>query len=274
MFKNNILFAVYLICVALISCNAGTKERTRLTFVTINDSLYKSNDDYQQSLLSWKNYYEQCINRELFPNAFYLQLQDKMYIGSINNEHERDVNKAIHILDTSNYHTLFNLLAITNSANCSNFINLNSALKKEFLDEVLQALHALTDDKNMEAVLDTEHMKIKIGSLYENTLKTDSIISLLNRTQDSSLIRFKELLLKPENVLLAQTIEAFGFNVELPLKSKLSAIQEKQLKKPVFFTTDSSKNNAIITLVSNNTIRIQINKRYTVLGTFLKLKQD
>jgi len=272
MFKNNKLFIVYFICVVFVSCNLAGKEKAKLTFVPVSDSLYRPNDDYQQTLLLWKNYYEQCINMKLFPDAFYLQLQNKVYIGSINNEHEIDVNQGIHILDTSNYKNLFNLLAILNSANCSATINLNNTLKREFYGEVLQALNTSTDYKSLAAVFDTGQMKIKTGSVYDNTLRTDSLINLLNRTHDTSLIRFKELLLMPENVLLAQTIEVFGFSAEFPLKSALSAIQKKQLTKEVLFNINNSNEMGSIMLLSNNNLRIQINKRYTVLGRFLKLK--
>jgi len=112
MFKNDKLFIVYFICVAFVSCNFDIKEKSKLTFLPISDTLYKPNNDYQQTLSIWKNYYKQCVNENLFEDAFYLQLQSKLYIGSINNEHEMDVNKGIHILDTSNYKNIFNLLAL------------------------------------------------------------------------------------------------------------------------------------------------------------------
>ena len=100
------------------------------------------------------------------------------------------------------------------------------------------------------------------------------MISLLNRTKDSSLIRYKELLLKPENALLAQTVDILGFTAEFPLKTKLSASQEKQLAKQVSFTVNGSNENGSIMLLSNNNLVIKINKRYSVLGRFLKLKAE
>ena len=274
MFKNTNLFIVYFICVAFVSCNIAGVEKTKLTLVPISDTLYKPNNDYQQTVLLWKNYYEQCINGKLFPDAFYLQLQSKLYIGSINNEHEIDVNKGIHILDTSNYRNIFNLLAVVNSGNCHDTFSLNNHLKKDFYDEVVAVLNASSEYKNLVSVLDATQMKIKIGSVYSTELRTDSLVDLLNRTQDSALIRFKELLLKPENALLGQTVEMVGFSAEFPLSSKLSAAQEKGLTKEVFFDINNSNENAGIMLLSNNNLHIQINKRYTVLGRFLKLKAE
>ena len=64
-----------------------------------------------------------------------------------------------------------------------------------------------------------------------------------------------------------------GFNAEFPLKMKLSARQEMQLKKGVSYNLSTSGNKVNIVLFSNN-LRIQINKRYTVLGKFLKLKAE
>src|SRR5439155_11399424 len=142
------------ICVAFVSCNTNGKGKTQLTFVSVSDSLYKHNDDYKQTLSLWKNYYKQCTNENLFTNAFYLQLQSKVYIGSINNDHEMDVNKGIHILDTSNYKNIFNLLSVENSANCHDTINLNNNLKTDFYSEVITALNASPEYKGLTSVLD------------------------------------------------------------------------------------------------------------------------
>jgi hypothetical protein len=266
------LIAFFCIAVGFAGCNPGSKE-TRLKFESISDSLYKPDDNYKQALLLWKDYYEQCMNEQLFANAFCLQLQNKVYIGSINNQQEMDVNKGIHLLDTSNYKNIFNLLAVINSANCGDTMKLNNHLKKEFYNEVENALGASPEYKSLAAIIDTGQMKIKIGTVFNTILRPDSLISLLNRTQDSSLIRFKELLLKPENVILAQTVDIFGFSAEFPLKTKLSDQQKKQFEKEIFFTLDMSNDKGSIILLPNNILRIQVNKRYSVLGRFLKLKE-
>jgi len=213
------------------------------------------------------------MNEQLFPDAFYLQLQDKVNIGSINNEQERDVNKKINILDTSNNKNIFNLFAIVNSSNCSDTIHLNGPLKKDFYREVVNALSISPGYKELPAAIDTGQMKIKIGVAFNNTLRLDSLINLLNRTQDSSLIHFKDLLLLPENALLAQTVDILGFSAEFPLKMKLSAQQKQQLEKGISFDMNTSNDNVRLALLSDN-VHVQVNKRYSVLGRFLKLKAE
>jgi len=272
MFSKNNIFLLFYICLGAAGCNQGSKE-TKLRFEAVSDSLYKPDDNYKQTLLLWKNYYEHCMNEQLFTDPFYLQLQDKINIGSINSEHELDVNKRINILDTSNSKNIFDLFAIVNSSNCGDTMHLNNQLKKDFYREVVNALSASLEYKGLTAAVDTSQMKIKIGTTFNNTLREDSMISLLNRTKDPSLIQFKELLLKPENALLAQTVDIFAFSAEFPLTTKLSPMQEQQLIKGVSFNINSSNDNVRITLLPE-IIRFQVNKRYSVLGRFLKLKTE
>ena len=263
-----------LISAVLFSCNMNTREKTKISFVTISDSVYKSNDEYKQQLAIFKNYYEKCANEQLYPDVFYLELQEKMYIGSINNEHELVVNKGINILDTSKGKNIFNLLAVISSSNCNDTISLNSNMRKVIYGDVVNALNTLPEYKSLSTVIDTVQMKLKIGTVYNSTLRTDSLISLLNRTQDSSLIRYKQLLLTPGNALLAQTIDVMGFSAEFPLKGKLSARQKTQLEKEVFVNPENGREYGSILLLPNNNLRIQVNKRYTVLGRFLQLREE
>jgi hypothetical protein len=269
--KLSILFSI---CVVFISCNMSSMNKPSLSFMTVSDTLYKPNDDYKKTILVWKNYYEKCMNEQLFYDAFYLQLQDKVYIGSINSEQELDVNKKIHILDTSNNKNIFDLLAFISSANCSDTISINGHLKNDFYSEVVKAFNATPEYNSLASFIDTVEMRIIIGTMYNNSIRPDSLISLLNRTKDSSLIHFKELLLMPENALLAQTVEVVGFTAEFPLTGKISDQQKKQFEKEVYFHLDNSIGNSSLLILPNNHLRIMINKRYTVLGKFLKLKED
>ena len=77
----------------------------------------------------------------------------------------------------------------------------------------------------------------------------------------------------PRNALLAQTIDVMGFSAEFPLKGKLSDQQKKQLGKEVYINPENAMEYGSILLLPNNNLRIQINKRYTVLGRFLQLRQ-
>lgn len=273
MFMKNKLFIVYLICAAFLSCNLGSKEKTKLIFMPISDSLYNSNDAYKQNLSVWRSYYEKCMQGQLFQNAFYLQLGNKINIGSINNAHELNVNSGIQLLDTSHNKNIFNLLSIVKWNNCNDTINLNDKLRLDFFNEVVNALNASPEYKSLAAIIDAKQMRIKLESIGIDTLMNDSLINLLNTTHDSALIHFKELLLKPENALLAQTVEVLGFDAEFTVKKKLPRKEEKQLTKGIYFNMNSSNDRVGILLLSNNKLHIQVNKIYTVLGGFLKLKE-
>ncbi len=274
MFNNNRLFILCFICVALLSCNMNTREKAKLSFISVSDSVYKSSDEYKRDLAVFKKYYEKCANEQLYPDVFYLDLQQKMYIGSINNEQELVVNKGINVLDTSKGKNIFDLLAVISSSNCDDTISLNSNMRTVIYTDVINALNSLPEYKSLSTVIDTVQMKLKIGTVYNTTLRTDSLISLLDRTQDSSLIRYKQLLLMPRNALLAQTIDVMGFTAEFPLKGKLSNQQKKQLVKEVYISPEGANEYSSILLLPNNNLRIQINKRYTVLGRFLQLREE
>ncbi|MDN3656602.1 hypothetical protein QWZ08_13235 [Ferruginibacter paludis] len=275
MVKTYILLAFVCMGIVATRCNSSNdsnKKYQNLKFESVNDSLYQSDENYKQGLATWKQYYEHCMNQPLFADAFYLQLQDKINIGSINNAHATDITKGLKILDTAKNKNLFHLLAIMNSANCSDTLPLSNHLRKDFYTEITKLLSVSTEYKNLPANFDSTQMSIRVGTLYYDALRPDTLISTLNRTTDSSLLRYKELLLRPENALLAQTVYMIGFSAELPLKIKPGIEQEAALKKGVSFSLNTSNDKINMVLLSNNHVRLQVNKRYTVLGKFLKLK--
>ena len=114
MFTKNELCIFFCIGIIFLGCNSEDKKNA-LKFELVSSSLYVPDSSYNKDLLGWKKYYEKCIKSDLFPDAYYLHLQDKIYIGSINNEHEIDVNKGINILDTSNGKSPFSLMSVVNS---------------------------------------------------------------------------------------------------------------------------------------------------------------
>lgn len=265
------LLACCLLCSILVACNG--MRQAKLTFEPVSSDTYSPNDDYRRSISEWKNYYQQCTHEQLFSDAFYLQLQDEVYIGSINNQHAIDVNKGIIILDTSHsYENIFNLLSIKNAFNCYDTIALVGNLRESFYNELVSGLSTSPEYKSLAAAIDSGQMKIRVSTLYTIALMPEKLMELLNTTKDSSLKRFKELLLTPGNVLLAQTVEILGFIAEVPLKTQLSPAQRRQFTKEVFFALHKPGDNASIILLSNNNLRIQVNKRYTVLGKFLQLR--
>ena len=85
-------------------------------------------------------------------------------------------------------------------------------------------------------------------------------------------MRFKQLLLTPGNVLLGETVEVLGFKAEFPLKAEMSSMTRKELAKGIFFNLNKHGDNVRLQLLSNGDLRVQLNKRYSVLGKFLRLK--
>lgn len=273
MFTNTKLCILFCIGIIFTGCISENKK-TALKFEPVSSKVYMPDSNYNKDLGEWKKYYEQCTKKDLFPDAYYLQLQDKIYIGSINNEQAIDINKGTNILDTSNGNSPFNIMSVINSSNCTDTIQLSDKLKTAFFKEVVDALNTSPEFKSLESVIDAGDMTIITGSLYSTALIKDSLINILNSTRDSSLIIYKELLLKPENVLLAETIEVMGFRAEFSLKAKLSDFLRKQLVREVFPDNKTSKVFRSLVLLSSNRLRIVIDKRFTVLGRFLQLKVD
>jgi hypothetical protein len=271
MLSNNKLFLLCLISTVSMSCHFGNKE-TKLKFEPLSNQFSSHDESYRKSISLWKSYYEHCTNKKLFQDAYYFQVQDKLYIGSINSEHKIALNGALTILDTSSNKNIFNLLSIVSVSNCYDTISLTAEIRRSFFNEVINAIDASHKFKSVKAAIDSRQMKIRIGTIGTIRLMTDSLIKVLNTTNDSSLIHFRELLLNPENVMLAETVEVLGFTAEFPLKMELSAEQEKQLAKEPFYDINASKEIESIKLLSNRMVSIKINKRYTVLGRFMQLK--
>jgi hypothetical protein len=271
--KDNVLIFSLLIF-STFGCTSSTKT-TKLKFEAVNSSAYSPNDDYRQSLSEWKRYYQHCTNEPLFADAFNLQLQDKVYIGSINNRTGIDINKGIILLDTSRHFlNVFKLLSIQNAFNCYDTIELTGNLKSSFYNEVIEGLNASPGYTSLTTKIDSSQMKIRVNTLYTIGLVPDKLIELFNTTKDTSLIHFKELLLQPGNVLLAQTVEILGFSADFPIKSKLSSTQQAELTNGLHFNLKNQADNANLILLANDNLRIQLNKRYTVLGKFLQLMSN
>lgn len=271
MFANTKTCILLYSCIVLFACNASKKEST-LTLEPVSNSTYIPDSNYSKDFAERKRYYEACTKTTLFTNAFYLQPQDKINIGSINNQHEINVNKGVNILDTSKGKSPFNLMTVVNSSNCSDSMRLTGNLRAAFYREVATALSMSPASKSLLSVIDTTKMVVKIGSIYTDVFIQDSVISRLNSTKDSALLHYKEQLLNPENVLLAETVEVLEFSAEFPLKMKLSPLQETLLTKPFAIDSFPSKNTGTIELRGSQYLRVQLNKRYTVLGKFVQVK--
>jgi len=271
--KKDIVLIFSFFVFAICGCSPATKP-SKLRFEAVSNSIYSPNEDYRKSLSEWKSYYQHCTSEPLFPDVYYLQLQDQVYIGSINNRQSIDINKGIILLDTSgHFGNVFKLLSIQNAFNCYDTIDLVGNLRASFYNKVTEGLSASPVYKSLASAIDSSQMKIRINTLYTIALVPEKLIELFNSTKDTSLIRFKQLLLQPGNVLLAETVEILGFTADFPLKT-LPPAQHQQLAKGINFNLTNPTDNASLILLANNNLRIQLSKRYTVLGKFLQLMNN
>jgi hypothetical protein len=171
-------------------------------------------------------------------------------------------------LDTSANGNIFDLLSVNNSANCFSKINLNKSLQDNFYIELMKNLKNAGEYKFIFDLVDTNQIVFKISTLIDYSLRPDSLISLLQRTKDSSLIYFRQILTTPGNGLLARVAMIFGFDAQFHLKRKLSAVEESKLKNEVFFKLGDHGENGNIQLLPDQNIKFVVNKNYIVFGEF------
>jgi hypothetical protein len=273
MIKASKQFAGFIFCISIIAGCHTTPEKTGLHYEAfdasvINDSIAAHLANYKNDFQVWKAVYESCLHDTLFPNAFYLGLQDKVGISSICNQREPNLNKQIMVLDTSAKGNIFDLLLVNNSANCFSKINLNKNLQDNFYIELMKNLKNAGEYKFISDLVDTNQIVFKITTLIDYSLRPDSLISLLQRTKDSSLIYFREILTTPGNGLLARVAMIFGYEAQFHLKRKLSAEEESKLKNEVFFKLGDHGENGNIQLLPDQNIKFVVNKNYIVFGEF------
>ena len=234
----------------------------------ISDSLSAHMPDYPNDLKQWKSVYAACLHDSVFPNAFYLGLQTNLGIGGISNQYVRNINKEITVLDTSAKGNLFDILAINKSGNCFSKINLNKSLQDEFFNELVRNLRTTADYAYLADQIDSNQISFNIPALIDYSIRPDTLVAILGRTQDSSLLEFKRILTTPGNALLIRAGMIFGFDSELHLKRKLTASEKEQFKNEAFFTSDAERGKGNIRVLPNQNLRINIVRNYTVFGQF------
>jgi hypothetical protein len=279
MIKTSKHFIGFLFCLSLFSGCHNAPEKKDLHFEIldariINDSLTNHFSNYKDDLDQWKAVYEQCMHDTLFQNAFYLGLQDKIGISSICNQTSFNLNKQITVLDTSAKGNIFDILSVNNSANCFSKINLNKNLQDSFYNELIRNLKKAGDYRFLSDLVDSNQIVFKIGTMIDYSLRPDSLVSLLQRTKDSSLIYFKEILTTPGNGILARVAMIFGFDAQFHLKRKLSSEEESKLKNEVFFTLGNHGENGNIQLLPDQDIKVVIYKNFIVFGEFYVFNED
>ncbi|HEV3224786.1 MAG TPA: hypothetical protein VGZ90_18025 [Puia sp.] len=273
MLKTARLFIGFLFCLGLFETCSNAPEKAGLHYEALdagelNDSLSIHLANYKDDFGQWKTVYEHCMNDTLFHNAIYLGLQDKIGISSICNQTELNLNKQIMVLDTSANGNIFDLLSVNNSANCFSKINLNKNLQDVFYRELIRNLKNAGDYKFLSDLVDTNQIVFKISTMIDYSLRPDSLISLLQRTKDSSLIYYRQILITSGNGLLARVAMIFGFEVQFHLKRKLSSEEAGKLKNQFFFRLGDHGERGNIQLLPEQNIKAIINKNYIVLGEF------
>lgn len=268
-------------CIVLISagCHEGVKTR-KIVYEAISDSFYRGDNRYQESFNQWKKVYEGCMNYQLFSNAFYMGLQGRIHIGSINNKTAQNINARTNILDTSFSKKFFDLIAFIGASNCFSKINVTKDLQNEFYSELKRILYQSNQYQYLYEYIDTTQILFKIRDFSDNTIRPDSLVSILQRTKDTSLLHFKELLLTPGNALLVHDAIIDGFDCEFSLIKKLSPTDEKKYADGVFFNFDNRNINGHIVnergsikLLANHHLKVSIYKYYTVFAEFYVFRE-
>ena len=152
-------------------------------------------------------------------------------------------------------------------------------MKNEFYAELVRVLNQSKQYKYLLDYIDTAHILFKITTLAENSIRPDSLASILQRTKDTTLLEFKKLLVTPGNAILIRDAIIFGFYAEFSLSKELPVADQNNFKKEAFLNLDNNSASSImnesgsIKLLNNNHLMININKYYTVLGSFYVYKE-
>ena len=271
-------FVGFVLCISLLAGCRTTSEKTELQYEAlnadvINDSLSIHLPGYKEDQNIWKTAYEHCMNDTLFHNAIYLGLQDKIGISSICSQKALNINKQISVLDTSANGNIFNILSVNNSANCFSKINLNKRLQDSFYVELIRNLRKAGVYSFLSNLIDTNQIVFKIGTMTDISLRPDSLVSLLQRTKDSSLIYFRQILTTPGNGLLARVAMVLDFDAQFHLKRKLSAGESDSLKNQVYFVLGDYGERGSAQMLPNQEIKVVINRNYIVFGEFYVFSQ-
>ena len=244
----------------------------KLDAAVVNDSLSSLQANYKEDFKIWKLVYERCMHDTLFSNAFYLGLQLNLGIGSISNQAVQNINKQITVLDTSGKSDILDIIAVNNSANCFSKINLNRNLQDSFYNELIRNLNNAGNYSYLSQLVDTNQITFEIGTLIDYSIRTDSLIGILERTKDSSLLIFKKILTTPGNALFVRAGMIFGFDAQFHLKRKLTPLEAGKLTNEIFFKLDDQGHRGSIEIMSDRRLKVVINNNYTIFGQFYIFK--
>jgi hypothetical protein len=273
---RHIVFAFCCFTIFL-QCRSAAPEAAVIHYEVVNaglvsDSLSAHLPGYQDDLKHWKSVYAACLHDSLFSDAFYLGLQTNLGIGGISNQYVRNINKQITVLDTSAKGNLLDILAINKSGNCFSKINLNKSLQDEFYNELVSNLRTSVDYAFLVDLIDSNQISFNIPAMIDYSIRPDTLVSILGRTQDSSLLEFKRILTTPGNALLIRAGMIFGFDSELHLKRNLTTSEKGKFNNEISGTSGVDRGKVSIKVLPNQNLRINIVRNYTVFGQFYVFK--
>ncbi len=264
-------------CVIFLQCSSKDPEEPVIHYEVVNaglvnDSLSSHLPSYKDDLQIWKSVYNDCLHDSVFPNAFYLGLQTNLAIGGISNQSIRNINKQITVLDTSSNGNLFAVLAIYKSGNCYSKINLNKSLQNEFYRELVSKLSASAEYAYLVDLIDSTQISFNIPTMTDYSIRPDTLVSILSRTKDSSLLEYKRILTTPGNAILIRAGMIFGFDSEFYLKRNLTPAEQKKFKTQAYFTLGTNGGKGSIKILPNQHLKINVVGYYTVFGQFYDFK--
>lgn len=253
-------------------CHSATQP-SGLQYAIVADSMVGQSPAYKEGLADWKPLFEGCLKYPLFDHAFYIGLQDQIRLGSICNRDSINVNGKVSVLDTSGRKNIFDLLAIVKLSNCYTQLRPDSAIRKDFYRELFKCLQTSGAYAYLTDFIDTSAIEVEVTEVEDNAIRPDSLVSLLGRAKDASLVHYRQTLESTGNAVLMRAAMISGFICQVPLKKGLPAQRAAALKNEALFRFPHEGGSGSIRMQDHQTLRIAINKYYTVFGQFYNFKQ-
>ncbi len=272
MLQKKHYYVFYCLLFIAIGCGQRTKEK-KIVYAVVNDSAYVQSQIYSQEFDEWKRTYETCEKTPLFKDAIYIGLQKKFGIGDITNISAQVANGRIKLLDTTFVKNFYGLIKSNNISNCYTKLPLSKDLRNQLLAELTNVLSQSGNYKYINDLIDTTGITFGITTLSDNSLIPDSIVNLLQHTTDSSLLKFKKILLTPGNVMLTRGVIISGYFSEFSVKDKMPPTDLTNFSTEQFFKTGSDSSTASIKLLRDYKLRILVNRYYTIFGELYSFKE-
>ena len=249
----------------LFSCK-GEVKKGKIDYKVVEKASVNDSTQTSQKAIKWKSLLEECMHKPLFQDAFFLGLEDSIHIGSINNRLETNVNKrvSVSIFDTTINKNIGAIFNVDGQFNC--YSTVDTVLKDDFVFEIRNALKTASEFAFIGDIVDTTHLNIKVANISENNLYLDNLITILQKSEDSSLLKYRKILSESGNALLARSVMVLGFSAEFLITRDLTQVELNQLKNESAFAVDNG--NCRIRIMENGYLQVLVEKPYTIFGQF------